>query len=170
MAMFITPEWKINGLRSVYPGEKGLDLSLCWHQPSITAWQIYRCVGGRLADHWEAWSSRDHGTHSLVRSIKHWELLSGLVIGLLELFLTWPTTSCWVLTYNLYTSFLCIAHSTAGVCAFWRLRSTRVFPWCFLQELPVLQASSTGCSKNSSTCDFNLGETQFLLGPLHLLY
>lgn len=57
----------------MYPGERGIDFSLYWHQPSIIAWQICRCVGDRLAEHWEGWSSRGHGIHSLVRSVKHWK-------------------------------------------------------------------------------------------------
>lgn len=37
------------------------------------SWWIYRGVGGGLAGRGGAWSSRGHGTHSLVRSIKHGE-------------------------------------------------------------------------------------------------
>lgn len=99
----------------MYPRQKGLDLSLCWHQPSITAWQMCRGVGGRLAEDWEAWSSRGQGTHSLARSIKHRE--PAFWAGNWAAWVLSPTVENVMLILDLKStckSFLCLAHSIEG--------------------------------------------------------
>lgn len=93
-----------------------LDFSLCWHQPSITAWQMYRCVGSRLAERWEAKSSRDHGTQSLARSIKHWE--TAFSVGNWAAWVLSHTVENVMLSLDLKStckSFLCLAHSIEEV-------------------------------------------------------
>lgn len=157
----------------MYPGERGIDLSLYWHQPSIIAWQIYRCVGGRLAEHREGWSSRGHGTHSLVRSVKHQE--PAFWVG------NW---AAWALPHvvqnvmlsldlkSIHKSYVCIAHSTEGV---FHMPFRSLGLHGFFSVVPSARTATSidvlyRLQKHSYTCDFNLEETQFLLWPLSLLY
>lgn len=74
-------------------------------------------------------------------------LTPGLVIELLEYFLTQPRMSCWVLL-KIHT------HTFPGPCTFHRRRlwhasqvsrSTRTLLWCLLRETPILQPSFGSC-------------------------
>ena len=141
----------------MYPREKGADLSLCWYQPSIITWCIYPCVGGGLPEHWEAWSSRGHGAHSLVRSIKHRELAFrvGNWAGCLSSSPHSP--ECHVESWlKIHTQESLMHHCIFHWGSLWQAfpRSTRTLLWRLLRQLPILQASFAGGRETVSTCNF----------------
>lgn len=169
--MFITQEWIINGWRSLcIPERKAQTSASCWHQPSITAWCIYLCVGGRLAECWGAWSSWGHGTQSLVRSIKYGEL--AFWAGNWGAWALPHSPECHIESWlkSTHTSLLGMtAHSTTGV-----FDRPCLGPQGLLCEPSYITASSIDflCrqKRNSSTCDFNLGKACFLLWPIRVCH